>query len=160
MVTPCEFRSVRLTGFAVVLTGALVVLGATPAAHGSSKPPKSGKYVGKSSEGSAPVSFTVSANGKKITSFTAALGYNGHCGQGGGPNFTFKVPAMTITAGGQFSTTTVGKDNAAHGTIQITGSIAKQSAHGTIAEPKPFFACHAPNQKVNPYSETFTAATH
>ena len=161
MTTRFQPGARRLACSALVLSSALVRVGATPAAQGSSKPPKSGKYVGKSSGAAAgPVSFTVSAGGKKITSFTGTLGYNGKCGQGGGPNFTFKVPAMTIATNGSFSGATQGKDNAAKGTIQIRGIISKQSAHGTILEPKPFFACHAPDRKVNPYSETFTASTH
>ena len=160
MSTRFAFGARRLACSALVLSGALVLVSVTAAAQ-ASKSPRSGKYVGKSSGAAAgPISFTVSAGGKKITSFTGTLGYNGKCGQGGGPDFTFKVPAMTIAANGSFSATTQGKDKAAKGTIQIKGIISKQSAHGTIVEPKPFFACRAPQQKVNPYSETFTASTH
>jgi hypothetical protein len=122
--------------------------------------PRSGKYVGTSSETSAaPVTFTVSVGGKKITSFVGALAYNGKCGEGGGPSFGLNVPSMTITSGGHFSATTQGVDNATKGLIRITGIVSNRSAYGSIVEPKPFFTCSAPHQKVNPYSETFTAST-
>ncbi len=157
MVTGFEFGGRRLSALAVV-AGALTLFVVAPLAQGASKPPQSGKYLGKTSETSgAPLSFTVSAAGTKITSFTASLSYNGKCGQGGGPTFAFKVPAMTIAKGGHFAATTQGADKATKGTIRITGIIATRSAHGTIVEPKPFVACRAPNQNVNSYSETFTA---
>ena len=143
-----------------VLGSALVLVPVVAAAEGSVKLPKSGKYIGKSSGlSAASVTFTISPSGKKITSFVGTLAYNGRCGQGGGPAFSFKVPSMPISAGGRFSATTQGIDNATKGTIQITGIVSNRSAHGSIVEPKPFFNCTPPHQNVNPYSETFTAST-
>jgi hypothetical protein len=161
MASRFRVRARRLAGSAVVLGAALALVAATAAAQASSgKPPTSGKYAGKASESAVPpVSFTVSANKRTITSFTATLGYDGKCGQGGGPTFSFKVPSMAIGASGSFSGTTIAKDNAAKATIQITGVISLRSAHGTIFEPKPTFVCRPPNQKLNAFSETFSAST-
>lgn len=151
-------RAKQIAISALLLACLLSLFGAT-VARGASKPPESGKYLGVSTASSnTAVSFTVSANGKRITSFTSSVGYNGKCGQGGGPTFAFTVPVITIAKSGHFSATAQGKDNALRGTIRISGVIAKQSAHGTIVELKPFSTCRPPNQKVNPFSETFTAS--
>ena len=141
-----------------MLGSALVLVSLAAAAHGSAKSPKSGEYVGKSSEAS-PVTFIVSPGGDKITSFVGTLAYNGKCGQGGGPGFSLKVSTIPITSGGHFSVTTQGVDNATKGTIRITGIVSSRSAHGSIVEPTPFFKCSPPHQNVNSYSETFTAST-
>jgi hypothetical protein len=154
MISPFQRRMKRLVIVAGVLASVLALVAVASAAS-----PKSGKYVGKSSETpAAPVTFTV-LGGQKITSFAGSLAYNGKCGQGGGPTFSFSVPSMQITAGGHFAATAQGADNATKGAIRITGIISNRSAHGSIVEPKPFFDCAAPDQKVNPYSETFTAST-
>jgi hypothetical protein len=63
----------------------------------------SGRYVGETSEGS-PVAFQA-AHGA-ITHFTAELGYNGKCGQGGGPGLTASIPRMKIGRTGSFGTDT------------------------------------------------------
>jgi hypothetical protein len=77
---------------------ALLVCGAVLAMASA----KAGKYVGLTSEG-GPVTLTVAAGGKTITHFHAVLGYNGKCGQGGGPGLTAAPVSMTIGAGGGFS---------------------------------------------------------
>jgi hypothetical protein len=119
---------------------------------------KAGAYAGTTSE-SNPVSFTVAANHASVTSFKASLAYNGKCGQGGGPGFEVDVAKTAISKHGTFSATVTATAGSAKGAISISGALSGSSAHGTISEHTPFFVCHAPNQKVNPYFETFTAKT-
>ena len=123
-------------------------------APGASAAPKNGSYAGTTSEKS-PITFTVA--GKSVKAITSSLGYDGKCGQGGGPGFSFVAPSAAIGAGGRFTATVTASAGSVKGVIQITGVISGSSAHGTISEPKPYFTCKAPNQKVNPYSETFSA---
>ena len=146
----------------IALAGVTALLAATPLAQArsetASKAPASGTYNGTTSEKST-VTFSVGKGGKTITSFVSSLAYNGKCGQGGGPGFEINVSTMMVSKSGHFSATTIGKVNAATGTIQVAGKIAGHAAAGTIVEPKPFFTCRPPHQKVNPYSESFTAKT-
>jgi hypothetical protein len=111
---------------------------------------KAGRYSGTTSE-KGPVTLTV-ANGK-ITGFHAELGYNGRCGQGGGPVLTASPGSIPIH-NGRFSANvrlrlkTVVNDA---GTIEGRASGSKVS--GTIVELL--------NGKANRcYTETFTARRH
>ncbi|MGH2886353.1 MAG: hypothetical protein ACRDPA_27260, partial [Solirubrobacteraceae bacterium] len=45
-----------------------------------------GTYSGTTSE-HQPVTLKVVSNGDAITNFNTLLGYNGKCGQGGGPGY-------------------------------------------------------------------------
>ncbi len=132
---------------------AVVFLALVPTASAA---PKQGSYSGTTSE-KAPITFKVA--GKTVKAITSSLGYNGKCGSGGGPGFSFVVPSAAIGAGGRFTVTVTAHAGSAKGVIKISGVISGSSAHGTISEPTPFFTCQAPNQKVNPYSETFSANT-
>jgi hypothetical protein len=144
--------AVTLLSLTVVST---ILLGGVAAAL-TSRAVTAGAYSGTTSE-HQPVTFTVAANRKSVRNFTSEVGYNGKCGQGGGPGFEFDIASMTLTAANTFTATVVAADNAVKSTLQISGKISGKSATGTILAPKPYFTCSAPNQKVNPYSATFTA---
>jgi hypothetical protein len=146
---------------APALAFALLVLGASATAAKSPKAPvKGATYTGSTSE-QIPVTFGVAKSGRRIQGFTTRLGYNGQCGQGGGPSYEIKVRSMGIGAGGKFAATTKGtlSNVAIHVKpvkVKITGRIAGRTASGTVFEPgNPCTTLH----KGKPaYSETFTAA--
>jgi hypothetical protein len=144
-----------LTVIAALAPGAAAAQAAVRAT-GSTGAVKPGAYAGTTSE-SSPVSFTVAANHASVTSFKALLAYNGKCGQGGGPGFEVTVAKTAISKSGTFVATATATAGKAKGVISISGTLSGGSAHGTLSEHKPFFVCPAPNQKVNPYFETFTA---
>ena len=136
------------------------MLSAAPLALAAGKPPQSGNYSGKTNNSDkGPVTFTYSAAKNEITHFKSQLGYNGACGQGGGPNYTFTVAVIKLTKSHTFSTTVQGMDNAAKAAIRITGSISGTSAHGVIATVKPSL-CAPPNQSKSGYTEAFSATKH
>lgn len=153
-------RDRGVAGFGLAVIAALALGAAVAQAAGSAAGAlgavKAGSYAGTTSE-LDPVTFTVAANRTSVTSFKAALGYNGKCGQAGGPGFYFDVAKTAISKSGTFSATVTATAGDAKGVISISGTLSGGSAHGTVSEHTPFFVCHAPNQKVNPYLETFTA---
>ena len=61
-----------------------------------------GSYFGTTSE-HGTVTLKVVAHGPAITSFKSSLGYDGKCGQGGGPDFNVDVSRIAIGKGGKFS---------------------------------------------------------
>lgn len=138
---------------------ALLLCAAVAAA--AKAPVKGGHYTGATGGlGSTPVSFGVSANGKRVVKFTTRLGYNGKCGQGGGPSYEIKLAAIPIR-GGRFSATTKGTLSGTAVvvkpvTVKVTGRISGRSASGSVVEPGAL-RCKAPHKGVNPYAETFTA---
>lgn len=142
----------------VVLGAAVAALAAVSIAAASAAVP-AGSYTGTTTE-KGPISFTVAKGGTAVQSFTVALGYDGKCGQGGGPTFSVAVKSIAVAANGSFQASVTAHDNAIAAVVQVKGSISKSGARGSVSEPKPYFACHAPNQKVNPYAETFTAKRH
>jgi len=136
-------------GAGVLALFALVV-GAAAAATG----PKA--FSGTTSE-RGTVSFEVV--GKHVMAFSTALGYDGNCGQGGGPGYTVKVASIKITSGGRFSATTTGVGpvpSVASVKIRVAGRIKAKHATGSVVEPKHF--CAAPNQTKLSYAATFTAS--
>lgn len=113
---------------------------------------QAGSYAGLTSEKSA-VSFKIA--GHAIKNFRTTLGYNGSCGQGGGPAFTVSVASVKIGPKGGFS---------AHITLRgpvaavkptpgtLKGKVTTGAVHGTIRATKLSFKnCPAP------YRETFSA---
>jgi hypothetical protein len=144
---------------ALALLGALLVCAAAAAAKA---PVKGAKYTGvTSSPGSSPVTFAVSANGKRILKFTAHLGYNGKCGQGGGPTYEVKAGSIPIRAGGKFSATTKGTLSGTAlavkpVTVKISGRISGRTAIGSVVEPGGL-RCKTTHKGANSYSATFTA---
>jgi hypothetical protein len=114
---------------------------------------KAGKYAGTSSEGGA-VTLTINANGKTITHFDAILGYNGKCGEGGGPGLTAAPSALSIGNGGSFSRdvtlSLTGIPTPIHDPGRVFGKASGSTVTGTIEQ---FL-----KGKVNKcYVETFTA---
>ncbi len=141
-----------------LLTVLVFALLALAAAAVAAKPLKRASYSGTTSE-QTRVTFKVSRSGKQIEAFNARLGYNGHCGQGGGPSYDVLVHTIEIGHGGKFSTTTKaalkGVPSVKPVTVKVSGRISGRSANGSIVEPGNH--CSAPHAGVLPYSETFTA---
>ena len=140
--------SVALTVTAVALIGAGL-------AQASGKPVavKAGKYAGTNSE-SGTVTFTIS--GRAIDHFKTDIGYNGKCGQGGGPGYTISVNGVSIAKNGTFSKkiTLVGiakSIGSVAGTL--TGKASGSTVTGTIVDTK----LQKPGQ-CNGYTETFTVS--
>lgn len=154
----------RIGLLASLLACALLCFGAAAfaaKAHGKhAKHTQPGSYSGKTAKpGEVPVTFMVSANGKKILNFSTTLGYNGKCGQGGGPGYEVKVASMAITAKGSFSasvtgTFPVGAAKVKPIKVKVSGHISGSSASGTVF--KPGATCSKSNH-ADPYSESFTA---
>ena len=114
-------------------------------------------FSGTTSERIA-VSFEVV--GKHVVAFSTSLGYDGKCGQGGGPGYTVKVARIKIGTGGRFSATTTGVGpvpSVPSVKIRVTGRIKANHATGSVVEPKHF--CAAPNQTKLSYAASFTASS-
>jgi hypothetical protein len=142
----------------LALVCALLVLAAVTAAARAPKAVKGATYSGTTSE-QVPVTFKVSKSGNQIKAFATRLGYNGHCGQGGGPSYEVAVRTMGIGAGGKFSASAkAGLKGVAAVTpieVKVSGRIVGRTASGSVAEPSNH--CSAPHADRLPYSETFTA---
>jgi hypothetical protein len=142
----------------MLFAGATGALAASHSKHAKHATP--GSYSGATSKpGGVPVTFAVSANGKKVLSFKTQIGYDGKCGQGGGPGFEVKVKSMAITASGAFSATVTGTFPVAAAKvkpvkIKVSGHISGSAASGVVFEPGD--TC-SNDSHANPYSETFTA---
>jgi hypothetical protein len=120
-------------------------------------PVRNGTYRGLTARG-ANVTFKVSANGKKVLGFTTILGYDGKCGQGGGPAWTVKVSSMALKSNGGFSGTGSGTLSVLKPvTIKVAGRIKGRNASGTVEEPAAFHCQTGPNKGANAYATTFTA---
>jgi hypothetical protein len=138
-----------------VLPCALLILAA--AAGAARAPTKGATYSGMTSPpGASAVTFKVSANGKQVLNFATYLGYDGKCGQGGGP--TYKVKARSLALhGGRFAGTAKGTLGTIKPvTVKISGRIAGPNASGSVVEPAGF-RCKSIDKGANAYSETFTA---
>lgn len=154
-------RCRRAFALGVVCVLLAVVIGSTGVAVAGA-PVKNAGYSGLTSE-KGLVSFKVSPNGKRILNFVTTLGYNGKCGQGGGPGYEIKIGSIAIHAHGKFAATTKGRLPSAlvHVkpiTVKLSGHISGKHAGGTVAQVG-FFPCTTVQKGANPYSETFTAAT-
>lgn len=147
--------------FVVMLSSALLAFTASAlAAKSHNNPVKGATYRGTTSE-QLPVTFKVAKNGKRIQGLTTRLGYDGNCGQGGGPSYEIKVSSITIRAGGKFLATTRGTLSGTPIpvkpiTVKVSGRISGRSASGKVFQPRNI--CAAPNKGKLAYSETFTAA--
>jgi hypothetical protein len=144
----------------VALACALLAVGAGAVAAKSVKGPLKGAAYGGTTSERVPVTFKVSGNGKRIVSFSTSLGYDGDCGQGGGPAFEVKIPSIAIAAGGRFSATAKGTLSGAIAhvepiTVKVAGRISGAKASGTVRQPGN--VCQAPHKGRLSYSETFTA---
>ncbi len=144
-------RTMRLA----ILAGVGATLAAGGLAQASTKLVKvtAGPYAGMSSE-KAAVTFTVS--GRTIRSFKTTIGYNGKCGQGGGPGFNIDASKVSLAKNGTFSATItlVGPGKAVpNHTGTLKGKASGSKVSGTIVD------LTTAKFKCNGYTETFTA-TH
>jgi hypothetical protein len=109
-----------------------------------------GSYSGTNSEHQT-VTFKIVSGGAALTNFKSGLGYNGKCGQGGGPDFNVKVSRIAIGAGGKFAKKTTLKLFSTHAPGEVSGTAHGSRVTGKIVE---FL-----NGKANKcYTETFSAS--
>ena len=148
---PARTGHARRAALVIAAVLPLTVAGIATAAKKPPHPP--GSYAGTSSENS-PVTFKVSPNGKTVLEFTTAIGYDGKCGQGGGPGFYPAIARIPIHTHGRFSITTPFKGptpavKPTSGTV--TGHFAGGAVTGTVV-------VHVPKIKgCAPYAETYSA---
>jgi hypothetical protein len=113
-----------------------------------------GNYSGVTSE-RIPVTFTVV--GHTLRNFKTQIGYNGKCGQGGGPGYTIDVAKVTGKGHGKFSATITLKGPVAavpNRKAKLTGTASGSKVTGTITgQGFTFNGC-------NGYTETFAATKH
>lgn len=133
-------RAVALVGCTVLATAG-VALAATPLG--------TGKYAGTTSEHGA-VTFKVVSNGTAITSFKTTLGYNGKCGQGGGPGYNVSIARIAIPASGKFSKKTTLRFESFHAPGAVSGTASGSKVTGKVVQ----FLQGKPNRC---YIETFSA---
>lgn len=145
-------RSSRIPLFAALVScGALAATTADAASGGHT-------YQGKSSE-HGTVFFT--AKGHKIHGFSTPVGYNGHCGSGGGPGYLVLAPSIRIKANHTFSkTVTAGGLPGSHGVtplkFRISGKLSGTKARGSVIAPSTRCAGkHGSGPKNFGYSVTF-----
>lgn len=134
----------------VAALGAGVVF-ATAGAAFAANHVTAGSYSGTTSE-HQPVTFKVVSNGHAITNFKSTLGYNGKCGQGGGPGYNVVISRIAIPASGEFSKRTTLKLLQFHAPGEVTGKASGTKVTGKVEQ-----FLHG---KVNKcYVEMFTART-
>lgn len=140
----------RLARFAaaIALAGSLALASVALAAG---RPPKAGTYEGTSSE-SGTVTLKVSRGA--VVGFTTTIGYDGKCGQGGGPGFEPKVRHAVIRKD-RFSATVTFKGlvpSIPSKQGKVTGKFSGRKVTGTVVIPslKSTTGCLS-------YSETYTA---
>ncbi len=136
---------------AVVLVVSLLLAAAALAAK---KAPKAGTYEGTSSEKS-PVTLKVSKGGRAVVGFKTAIGYDGKCGQGGGPGFEPQIAKASIK-NGRFSVTTTFKGSVPSVPSKqgkVTGRFSGNTVTGTVVIPS------LKSKKIClSYSETYSAS--
>lgn len=145
---PRGWRRVR----GAVASALIISLVLAAVALAAKKAPKPGAYAGISSEKS-PVTFKVSKGGVSVQGFKTAIGYDGKCGQGGGPGYEVAIAKIPIKKG-SFSITTSFKGPVASVPPKqgrVTGRFSGKTVTGTVAIPSlKFHGCGA-------YTETYSA---
>jgi hypothetical protein len=150
-------RSTRVRGRRVrrVVAAVLVVsLVLAAVALAAKKAPKAGTYEGTSSE-TGPVTLKVSKGGGAVVGFKTAIGYDGKCGQGGGPGFEPQIARAPIK-NGRFAVTVTFKGEVPSIPSKkgkVTGRFSGGTVTGTVAIPslKSKSGCL-------PYTETYSAS--
>lgn len=140
-------RKIRLataTGIATLL------LGAAFAQAGVVKV-KAGSYSGQTSE---KVAITFKIAGRWIESLKTAIGYNGKCGQGGGPGYTISVNKIKIKDNGSYFANITLKGPVA--AVKNSPGTLKGKASGSTVTGKIVDSSTA-KFSCNGYTETFTA---
>ena len=113
---------------------------------------KSGSYAGTNSEGG---SATLKISGHKLEQLKTQIGYNGKCGQGGGPGYGINVKRVTIKPSGTFSAriTLISMfKGVASEPASLKGKASGNTVTGKIVDMSPVLL----NAKCNGYTETFT----
>jgi hypothetical protein len=143
--TPPPAAFARCRRLLALVLAAMLVFGAALAVASS----RGGKYAGKTSEG-GPATLTIAANGRTITHFKAVLGYNGKCGQGGGPGLTASPTTISISAAGRFAKNVTLTLASLHDPGRVFGRVSGGKVTGTIEQ-----FLHGSVNKC--YVESFTA---
>lgn len=126
-------------------------------AAGGGKLAKGATYKGRTSEHTA-VSFKLSRSGGAVLSFATRIGYDGACGQGGGPVYDVKVGSMRLSKAGMFVARAEGKFPSSAIKLKpiqllVVGRVTGRSAHGSVKE----MGASCQSGKGDPYAETFRA---
>lgn len=113
---------------------------------------RSGSYSGTTSE---HVQVTLKVSGHSLRAFKTVIGYNGKCGQGGGPGYTIDVARVALKSNGSFSARIVlhspNLKLTKNRRADLTGKASESTVRGKIVGVKfTFSGC-------NGYTETFTA---
>jgi hypothetical protein len=130
----------------------LLPLAFATVALAAGKAPKAGTYEGISSE-KGPVTLTVAKGGVAVVGFKTAIGYDGKCGQGGGPGFEPRVSRAAIEHG-RFSVTVTFKGEVPSIPSKkgkVTGRFSGGTVTGTVVIPS------LKTKGCLSYSETYSA---
>ena len=141
-------RRILGRGRLAIALGSCAVL-ATAGAAVAADHVDSGSYFGTNSE-HGTVTFTVVDNGAAIKNFRTQIGYNGKCGQGGGPGYNVFISRIAIPANGKFSNKTTLKILKFHAPGEVSGKASGGKVTGKVVQ----FLHGKPNKC---YVETFTA---
>jgi hypothetical protein len=141
-------RRILGPGRLAIALGSCAVL-ATAGAAVAADHVDTGTYFGTTSEHGA-VTFKVVDNGAAITNFRTQIGYNGKCGQGGGPGYNVVISRIAIPANGKFSKKTTLKILTFHAPGEVSGKASGRKVTGKVVQ----FLHGKPNRC---YVETFTA---
>lgn len=147
-------RNRRWARPAMALALFLCIALASVAQAATAKAPKAGTYEGTSSE-KGPVSLKVGNGGHAVVSFKTDIGYDGKCGQGGGPGFEPAISKAAIKKG-RFSATVTFKGEVPSVPAKkgkVTGRFSNGKVTGTVVIPslKSTSGCLS-------YSETYSAS--
>jgi hypothetical protein len=138
----------RLSRAVTVVGAACVALASATTAFAANQV-TAGIYSGTTSE-HGPVTFKVVSGGHAITNFKTQLGYNGKCGQGGGPGYNVVISRIAIPASGKFAKKTTLKLLQFHAPGEVTGTASGNKVTGRVVQ-----FLHGKANKC--YLETFTA---
>jgi hypothetical protein len=138
----------RIAGRLSVALGASAAFASAGAAVAANHV-SAGSYFGTTSE-RGTVTFKVAGNGAAITNFRTQIGYNGKCGQGGGPGYNVVISRIAIPASGKFSKKTTLKILTFHAPGEVSGKASGSKVTGKVVQ----FLHGKPNRC---YVETFTA---
>jgi hypothetical protein len=142
----------RMSSAVAAVTATALAGAAFAQAAGAPVSVKAGSYAGTSSES---VAVTFSITGRAIGKFKTTIGYNGKCGQGGGPGYSILANGVNIASNGTFSKkiTLVGPvKSVPNAPGMLTGKVSGTTVTGRIVDTK------LATSSCNGYTETFTAS--
>ncbi|MDE3069770.1 MAG: hypothetical protein KGJ43_03485 [Acidobacteriota bacterium] len=152
-------KSVRSAPSRNALAAGLVValLAGAASAPAAKAPAKGRTFRGTTSERGS-VTLTLTPNGRRITSFSTSIGYNGKCGPGGGPGYVVKGGGIAVKRNGTFSATLTGRLSTIKPVkVRLAGRISGNRATGSVVVPSVTHCTSGPHKGVSAYSETFVA---